>query len=122
MKSFFATLLLFLLTVGLVVFNAFYINRIASNAEEMISALPESIDQQSVRQAEEMLAYWKKHEHRVSLSANYNIADRVTEQATLLVVCAQSGDVYGFQSARALLLDAIDDMRRPEAPWKFNNH
>ena len=114
MKGFVATLALFFLTVGLIVGNAIYINRIATRLEEKIEALPDVSDSQCAPLAEEILSYWKSHERWVALSASYTIADHVTEQATLLLVCARAGDVYGYRSAAALLLDAIDDMRHPE--------
>ena len=65
--------------------------------------------------AGELLRFWEANEWIVGLSAGDAITDRITEQAVLLLTCAEAGDEYGYRSARALFRDAVEDMRGLEA-------
>ncbi|MBQ8345780.1 MAG: hypothetical protein IJY42_05910 [Clostridia bacterium] len=114
MKSLIATVLLLVLMLGAVVGNFFYINITADTASALLGQLPRSLQKDCVPKAEELLQFWESHAHTVTLSVGYTLADRVTEQAKLLLSAAECGDLYGYQTALTLLEDAISDMRRLE--------
>ncbi len=114
MKTFIVSLVLLTLVIGNVVANHLYINKVANELYARLDAIPMPDDESCVKQAEELLKYWEHHEGFVALSVAFTIVDRLTEQASLLLSCAQAGDLYGFRSALTLLRDAIEDVARLE--------
>ena len=115
MKVFILSLLLLgalLLGIGA---NFWYINRVADRLKEEVDELPDLSAPDCAAEIGELLQYWEKQTDTVCLSVPYNIVDRVSEQAELLLACADCGDRYGFYAAKALLYDAISDMRRLES-------
>ena len=114
MKAFVVSILLAILLLGCIIFNNIYINRLADRILEQLEALPAIDDNTCIPQAQAILAEWDEQVEYVRLSVGYPVVDRVSEQATMLLACAECGDLYGFQSALALLRDAIGDMRRLE--------
>ena len=115
MRSFIVSILLAAILLGCIMLNNFYINRVADRMLEQLDALPQIDDPACALQARELLAEWDEQVEYVRLSVGYSVVDRVCEQATTLLACAECGDLYGFQTALALLRDAIGDMRRLES-------
>jgi hypothetical protein len=114
MKSFLISLILIALMIGGVSANCIYINKVGIRIRESAEQLPDPTDPSCLRMASELEAQWKKDARWIHISVNHTIVDRIGEQASTLVACAQSGDLYGFFTARALLLDAVEDMQRLE--------
>ena len=115
MKVFIASLILLgilLLCIGV---NYIYINEVFGKMTVLLEEVPEIGSEGCVDAAARLLAYWEPRADIVCLSVPYNAVDRVSEQAALLLSCAECGDIYGFCNARTLLRDAISDMRRLEA-------
>ena len=114
MKSMITTTVLLVTLILTVTFNFFYINSITEQMEKMIFSMPEIGTEECVAAAREIQQYLESKEAVIGLSVCFATLDRACEQTVLLVSCSEARDVYGFQSARALLLDALDDMRRAE--------
>ena len=114
MKILIVSTLLFALMLGGIVFNAIYINKVTTRLQNALEELPDISSPDCTKQAREVLAYWEKHEPYVGLSVSFTMIDRLTEQAILLAACAECEDVFGFQSALALLRDCVQDVRRLE--------
>lgn len=114
MKSFFISLILILLMIGGVAVNCIYINKVGSNLQQAAEQLPSPTRPDCLTLATELEKQWKKDAQWIHISVNHTIVDRIGEQASTLVACAQSKDLYGFWTARALLLDAVEDMQRLE--------
>ena len=114
MRAFIISLLLAILLLGCITLNNLYINRLADQLLEQVDALPRIDDPDCVALAQALLKKWDEQAERVRLSVGYTVVDRMSEQATTLLVCAECGDVYGYQTALALMRDAIGDMRRLE--------
>ena len=115
MKGFVAALILAAVLLGGITGNYIYINRVADRMNERLEKLPDVTNDACVTAVKELLEYWGAHADTVCLSVAFNTVDRVNEQATTLLACAECGDVYGYQTALALLRDSIGDMRRLEA-------
>lgn len=115
MKSFAFSLILSILMIGGVVANCVYVNKVGNRIQETAEQLPSPTDPSCLSMVSELEEQWKKDALWVHISVNHTIVDRIGEQATTLVACAESGDLYGFCTARALLLDAIEDMQRLES-------
>ena len=114
MKEVVAVLILFVLLVGFVVWNAIYINNVATRLADMVEALPDITDPACPAAAEALRKEWKKYAPIVGFSVSYSVADRVGEQSAVLAACAACGDEPGYASARALLSDSLCDLRRAE--------
>ena len=114
MKSFVISFILFILMIGGVVTNCIYVNKVGSRIRETTEQLPSPTAPSCLSMASKLEEQWKKDALWIHISVNHTIVDRIGEQAATLVACAESGDLYGFCTARALLLDAIEDMQRLE--------
>lgn len=114
MKHIVVILVLLVLLIVFVVLNAVYINKVANRMLDAVSALPPIADETAVSAAASLREDWLRATPFVDLTVSYLLSDRVCEQTALLVSCAEAGDVYGYASARAILSDALEDMRRTE--------
>lgn len=114
MKTFTVSIVLAVLMLGVIVWNAFYINNVANEMERRLDELPDVSSPDCAGFAEDLRRQWETHDDWVGLTVSYTITDRVSEQAAVLSACAECGDLYGFRTARALLRDAVGDMRRLE--------
>ena len=115
MKSFVITMILLVAMLLGIVSNSLYINNVVNRMQEMLDGLPSPTHPSCGEQARALLDFWNTHTKYVNLSINYLIADRVTEQAYLLVSAAEAGDLYGYAAALTLLRDAVEDLRRLES-------
>lgn len=115
MKSFFISLLLAVLMLGGVAWNCIYVNKVGTRIRESTEQIPPPTDAACLPLALDLEKQWKKDALRVHISVNHTIVDRIGEQTSTMVACARSGDLYGFCTARALLLDAVEDMQRLES-------
>ena len=114
MKQVIAVLLLLALLLAFVVWNAVYINNVATRFSRLVENLPSVDDPDCASAAASLRAEWKRCLPLVDLSVSYTLSDRGGEQTALLAACAASGDAFGYASARALLSDALDDLRHAE--------
>ena len=114
MKSFVTSLILILLMLGGILLNALYINNVETRIKNEISSLTEPTHTDTLTATIRIRDHWEKDARRIHISVNHTVVDRITEQMEVLAACAACGDVYGFYTAKALLLDALEDMRRLE--------
>lgn len=115
MKSFIATLIIFVLLLVIIVFNFFYINRVGDNMTEMVNAL-EFYDSTGCKAGlERLYGYWKDNEAKVSLSVSYIELNSVDDNMTKMISYFECDDRTEFECSRASLLNAIEEMRRLEA-------
>ena len=114
MKSFAATVVLALLMGIGILANHFFIYRVSDEIKTAVEALPSPTDPACVKEVTDVESLWKKRSSLIHVSVNHIIVDRVGEQLSTLSACAACGDAGGFFTARAKVLDALDDMRRSE--------
>lgn len=114
MKSLAVTVLLLLCILTLSVLNHVYVSDAVREMKELLNSLPAIDDASCHAYAEQIDTYWAEREQVLKMSIAYPLIDRVCEQASLLVACAEIRDVYGFHGARALLYDALEDLMRAE--------
>ena len=114
MKSCYISIILLITMLIGVGYNYFYINGIADKLNARIDAIPAITDPACITLTQDLQAYWEEQINIVNLSVGYTVVDRVSEQSVTLAACAACQDYYGFQTALALLRDAVGDMRRLE--------
>ncbi len=110
-------IILLLLTATLLcgtICNAIYINDISDRLLLSIESLPPPDSADCSARIRDLIGFWEDEIDTVCLSVSYTVADRISEQAAVLLACSVCGDRFGFYSALALLHDAAEDMRRLE--------
>ena len=119
MKTFVVSLILFVLMIFAIVWNFLYINRTADKLLELSEALPKT-SAGALKQAEALSAFWRERMDVVGFSVGYTVLDRISEQTVSLVAAAKYESDFDYRLAKALLDDAIGDMRRLER-FSFGN-
>ena len=114
MKNFLAAMALVSLTLILIACNFFYVNNTADTLLSLVDALPDAPDETSLAPAEEIRDFWRGKINTIGFSVGYTVLDRISEQAVSLVTAAEYRNFFDYQNARALLRDAVEDMRRLE--------
>ena len=114
MKSFIVSIILAVAMVSAIVANALYINNVGEHTKSAVTELPPPTDPTCASASAKLEQEWKRYAERVHISVNHTLVDRIEEHLATLAACASCGDVYGFYTARALALDALQDMQRLE--------
>ncbi len=114
MRSFITTIVLLVLMFSAAGVNFIYVNHVADTMEKMTENLPSITEPSCVEKTTELCEEWEKNAPFVGLTVGFLTVDKLTEQTLTLLSCAESGDVYGYHTALAILKDAIDDMHRLE--------
>lgn len=114
MKVFYLSAFLLLALIAAVIGNAIYINNVVETMLTQVQSLPDIRQEDCVFRITELLAYWEANTDRVYLSVGFLSVDRITEQSKLLLSCAECGNNCGFSDAKALLTDALCDIKRLE--------
>lgn len=118
MKTFFASLTVFLFLITIIISNYFYVNHTASVLSEMIASLPNCEDAEA--QTEALLAYWSREEGCLGLSIPFEELQQAANIFLELHHAAREKNSYEFEKYRLLAKNAVDDLRRLEA-FKINN-
>ena len=114
MKSFWFSIILLIAALLGVGINCTYIHRVSNELYTRLDGIPSVYDPTCAAACEELQIFWDQEVDLVSLSVGYSTVDRVSEQIVTLASCANCEDLYGFQTALALLRDAVGDMHRLE--------
>ena len=113
MKTFVCSLLLLALMIVGIVCNYRYVNKTADKLLELVDALPETSGD-GLAASESISAFWKDKMDSVGFSVGYTVLDRISEQAVTLVSAAKNQSEFDYRLSKALLRDAVGDMRRLE--------
>lgn len=105
---------LLVVLLGLVIGNACYLENTAAHIADMVSALPESPQDDTPRAVEKILTYAQKHKPYLGLSVHFSAIDRMLELCQSLLIYTEIGDVINYQVTKATLADAVEDMGRLE--------
>ena len=116
MRSFLITTLLLGIMLCGVAGNHLYIKEVFETLSEGLERLPDADAPDCAEEVARLSAYWDKQSELVSLSVSFVTVDRISEHMAVLLACAECGDLFGYRSAHALLLDAVSDMMRFEKP------
>lgn len=114
MKSLGFTVLLLLCVLLLSFLNYFYVNDAIKGMNDRMHTLPDIGNPNCAACVQEIDDYWRAKEVILEMTIPYPLIDRVCEQASLLCACVDAGDVFGFYNAKALLIDALEDIARSE--------
>lgn len=115
MKTFYFSVILFLLAVGAVTVNYFYINNIADHLTELAESAPALGEEGCVEAAREIDDYWRREHNLVRLSVSFVELNLVSDAITSMKTFAEQDNPSEYENARELLINAIHEMRRLES-------
>lgn len=107
MKAFIVSLCIAFALILLIAFNAVYINKVAN---ELISRAGST----SVDNYNELILLWEKRKLIISLCANHKEVDKIEEQIILIKNAAMSGNKQELDTARVLVMNYIEQIKRHE--------
>ena len=111
-----AAVLLAVLLV-LVGVNAWYIHKVTDDLGERLRALPSVPEAGTVEEIEAFREEFDQQEKLLKITVNYLLVDKIKEMTETLLCYAEADMVGDYQTTRALLTDAVEDVRRLERLW-----
>ena len=114
MKALIASLIIFgILLIGIIV-NCVYVNRISEDLLLQINSIGGVEDAGALSKLENLKMHFEKHEGILLLSLSYLAVNKVDDSIDGAIAYAKYGDESGFQNAKAILINAINDLARLE--------
>ncbi len=114
MKASIVAGILIILLVALVTGNAYYVGHITDAISLLVETLPETPTPEAITQMQTISEQLHAHRPYLSFFISFSLIDRVLELSDSLLLYGKCYDVVDYQVTKALLSDAIDDMRRLE--------
>ena len=111
MKSFFFTLLLFVLMLSAIWLNAQYLDRITAEMLLTLDSLPDGTSAAAIPRAEKLHLQWLRARAKVSLSVSRTKIDRVDDALTAMRVYYEQRKPADYLAAREALRRCILDLR-----------
>ena len=108
MKSFIISVILLILIFGVIIWNFFYINNIYVDLTKAVNAL--SNDPSSLSDAKKIYEYWKSKQTVIALSVPHRISDEIEKNLLTLIGKLSESSPGGFEEARLLTLNSIEEM------------
>ena len=116
MKSFFFTLLLFVLMLSAIWLNARYLDRITAEMLVTLDSLPDGTAAAAIPRTEKLYLQWQKARDRVSLSVCRTKIDRVDDALTALRVYFEQRKTADYLAAKEALRGCILNLRESGLP------
>lgn len=115
MKAFYLVTLLFSLALGAITVNYFYISRLSQELIEDVEALPlPSTDNRVELAAKQICDDWEKNRTLVQITANHTEIEAISNAADELLAFAKYQSIPDFERARALLINALEELELSE--------
>ena len=114
MKAVTAAVCVLLAVLCLVTVNALWIRKTVADIRRVAEAMPDEASPDAEAGAALLKDMIDRHEALMGLSVSYTLMDKVRELAVSAGAFAQAGDTAAYRSARAVLLEAVDDLDRLE--------
>ena len=115
MKSFVVTLVIFSLLIAFIIFNYVFVNRYSKCLADMTEALPDIGADDCIEKIGALTEGWQKHRCFISFSAGISSLQNIDDLLDSLLVAKETGNGYEFRKAKALLINAFDDLAQFES-------
>ena len=112
MKTFYATLAVFALMLGLIVWNACHIHQTANELTAQLDAMPQC--EQSLAALDALSAYWEKERRVLALSTAFEDIAALDDCITEMRTAAALGEEAEYIKSRAIAYNIIARIRRIE--------
>ncbi len=103
-----------LLVVVVVICNTAYVNHTVGDMEALAASLPDAPEPQAADILDGLRERLETHESGLSLSVSFLLLDRVRELIDSEAAYNRTGDIANYAATRAMLLDALGDLKRLE--------
>lgn len=117
MKASIGAGVLILLVVVLVCINACYVHRVTDDLQERLQALPDMPEEGTVGDIQAFKEIFEKRAKLLKITVNYTLIDKVKELTESLLCYAEADMTGDYQTTRALIMDAVEDVGRLEKIW-----
>jgi len=109
MKSFVISIITLILVFVVIIWNFFYINNIYVNMTDAIKDLKPDVP--SSIKVKEIYNYWKSKSVFIALSVPHRISDEIEKNLIILMGRILESSNIGFEEARLLALNSIEEMK-----------
>ncbi len=114
MKAFYISLCLFAVMIGAMVSNYRYVQATSSKMIEQLEQLPSVGDEQTLAAAIAIAQQWERVRPLVQATVNHTEIEVIGNVADELVTFAKHKNISEFERARALLINAFQELRLSE--------
>ncbi len=108
MKPFIFSMLVVVLMVTLILFNAFYIKKVTEKLTK------ETFKISTVEDSDSLQELWEKYKLFISFSASHKEIDKIEEQLKVMKIRLENKDFTGFMVSQALLVSYIEQIKYHE--------
>ncbi len=113
MKSFFCSLSIFALMLGVIICNHFYIMRTCDTLTKKMELLPPCDSAQVA--VNELVAYWERKQSKIDISISQHTVDKMNECLYELEYAILHGDEQIYEWARYRTLSIIEEIKDAES-------
>jgi hypothetical protein len=118
MKTFYASLVLFLLLILAIACNAVYVQHVAGELERQLRELPPC--ERADEALQDLERYRRRHVGRLGLSVPDERLNRLQELLLDLQIATAARSASAFERARRMAIETVLEIRRAELP-SFGN-
>lgn len=112
MKSFFISVILFIIIIVAVILNAVYVSYVSRRLSDFCDALSDK--KSSAALIKELQSFWEKHRPWLSFSLDNAQTERIEKIIRSLELSTKHGEEYDFEKNRMLLEEASREIGRLE--------
>ena len=113
MKSFFCSLAIFALMLGVIICNHFYIVRTCETLAQKIELLPPCSNAHVA--VNELVAYWERKQSKIDISISQHTVDKMNECLHEIEYAIQHEDAQIYEWARYRALSIIEEIKDAES-------
>lgn len=106
MKSFYTALAVFLLLLGLILCNSFYVRKASRELTKMIEAAPACEEAEAA--VDDLYQYWKEHERILALSLPLCDIQSMSDCLAKMRAAVKTKNSEAFEEGRLLALDMLE--------------
>ena len=113
MKSFFSALAIFLLMLGMIVWNYFYIEKTCDTLMAKIEQLPPC--EQATAPTSELIDYWEGESSKIGISTSQHTIDKMNDCLAELCYAVANQDAQFFERARYRSISILKEIQDAES-------
>lgn len=112
MRAFICSVVLFIIIIGGVIGNAFYVSFVADRLEQYADRLKNN--KSPTNTLEELWDFWNMHRKFTAISVETKELDAIEKIILTLELSAETGAEFEFENCRRLLKEAATELSRLE--------
>ena len=113
MKSFFSSLAIFTLMLGMIIWNYIYIEETCATLNQKTEFLPACGQAQAA--LEDLVCYWEQESTMIGISTSQHAIEKMNECLSDLCYAAANNDVQIFECARYRAITVIKEIKDAES-------